>query len=196
MMNKFKRVCFALSAVFLLQAACILSRPAVGNSAPATTPYTGPTAEPAPLTPLAGMQTLHLIDTGQPRLLPNNILGASVESLIEHILDDPQKITAIQQTAPGVIRFPGGSQSNYYNWQTGLLDFNPMPNSSSYYKFWAGVAPKIARAFPTGIHMELVPTLRHSDRSGCDPGAQSRDILRESTDRLVHTAGCRPFPAR
>lgn len=153
-MNNFKRVIFPLSALFFLKAACILSRPAVGNSAPATTPYTGPTAEPASLTPPAGVQTLHLIDTGQPRLLPNNILGASVESLIEHILDDPQKIAAIQQTAPGVIRFPGGSQSNYYNWQTGLLDFNPMPNSSSYYKFWAGVAPKIARAFPTGIHME------------------------------------------
>jgi hypothetical protein len=77
-----------------------------------------------------------------------------VEALIEHLLDSPRKIAAIQQTAPGVIRFPGGSQSNYYNWQTGLLDFTPLPSSSPYYKFWAGVAPKIAQAFPNGIHMD------------------------------------------
>jgi hypothetical protein len=89
-----------------------------------------------------------------PRQLPQNILGASVESLIEHLLDNPQKVAAIQTTSPGVVRFPGGSQSNYYNWRTGLLKFAVEPNSSSYYKFWAGVAPKIAQGFPSGVRME------------------------------------------
>jgi hypothetical protein len=100
------------------------------------------------------VRTLTLTLTGEPRRLPENILGASVESLIEHLLDDPQKVAAIQTTAPGVVRFPGGSQSNYYNWRTGLLEFNLRPDSSSYYKFWAGVAPKIAKAFPRGVRME------------------------------------------
>ena len=109
---------------------------------------------PAALTVPAGARQLTLTPTGASRQLPANILGGSVEAMIEQLLDNPQKIAAIQQTAPGVIRFPGGSQSNYYNWQTGLLDFNPLPNSSAYYKFWAGVAPKIARAFPNGVHME------------------------------------------
>jgi hypothetical protein len=150
-MSKFGRVWLALPLLFVLQAACILSRPVVGASVPATTVQS---IEPAPLTPPAGVQTLHLIDSGRARQLPGNILGASVEALIEHLLDSPRKIAAIQQTAPGVTRFPGGSQSNYYNWQTGLLDFSPLPDSSPYYKFWAGVAPKIARAFPGGVRME------------------------------------------
>jgi hypothetical protein len=124
------------------------------NSAMPSTPEIESTQAPAVLTAPAGARTLTLTPTGASRQLPPNLLGGSVEALIEHLLDDPQKIAAIQQTAPGVIRFPGGSQSNYYNWQTGLLDFNPLPNSSAYYKFWAGVAPKIARAFPNGIHME------------------------------------------
>jgi hypothetical protein len=153
-MNNMTRVFFALSTLFFLQAACILSKPGVVNFASATAPSSGPTAEQAHITPPAGAEILHLVDNGRARQLPNNILGASVESLIEHLLDNPQKIAAIQKTAPGVVRFPGGSQSNYYNWQTGLLDFNPMPDSSPYYKFWSGVAPKIARAFPSGIHME------------------------------------------
>ena len=123
-------------------------------SAMPSTPQTEPTLAPAALTAPAGARTLTLTPAGASRQLPPNLLGGSVEALIEHLLDDPQKIAAIQQTAPGVVRFPGGSQSNYYNWQTGLLDFNPLPNSSAYYKFWAGVAPKITRAFPNGVHME------------------------------------------
>ncbi len=124
-----------------------LPRATVGATIASTIP-------PAAQTPPAGALPLSLTPQGDPRQLPENILGASVESLIEHLLDNPQKIAAIQTTAPGVVRFPGGSQSNYYNWRTGLLEFNPQSNSSAYYKFWAGVAPKIAQAFPGGVHME------------------------------------------
>ncbi len=130
------------------------------TSVPATAaPQTGPTPAPAVGTAPAGARPLTLALEGTSRLLPSNILGASVEAMIEHLLDDPQKIAAIQRTAPGVIRFPGGSQSNYYDWKTGQLDFSPQPNSSSYYKFWAGVAPKIAQAFPNGVPMEQYQTL-------------------------------------
>ncbi len=91
---------------------------------------------------------------GETRQLPDRILGASVEALIEHILDDPVKVAALAKTAPADVRFPGGSQSNYYDWRTGLLNFDAQPNSSPYLKYWAGVAPKIARAFPNGVKME------------------------------------------
>jgi len=99
-------------------------------------------------------QPLTLTTLGDARSLPPKILGASAEPLIEHLLDDPRKIAAIKETAPAIIRFPGGSQSNYYNWRDGLLHFDPQPNSSEYYKFWANAAPRIAQAFPNGISYE------------------------------------------
>ncbi|MGD0879086.1 MAG: hypothetical protein ABSA01_13200 [Anaerolineales bacterium] len=146
-----------LLAVFVM--ACTLSSAPMPVSAVPSTPVpavptAAPSLAPAAGTAPAGARQLTLTPEGASRQLPANILGASVEAMIEHLLDNPQKIAAIQRTAPGVIRFPGGSQSNYYNWQTGLLDFSPLPDSSPYYKFWAGVAPKIALAFPDGIHME------------------------------------------
>ncbi len=96
---------------------------------------------------------------GNARPLPNHILGGSVEALIEHILDNPAVVAALVKTAPAVVRFPGGSQSNYYDWRTGLLNIPVQPNSSSYMKFWANVAPKIAQAFPNGVKLELYAPL-------------------------------------
>ncbi len=158
----------AMASIAFLFLAC--SGPAAQatiTAAPATAaPPTAASVEPSVLTPPEDARPLILVLDGSPRQLPENILGASAEAMIEHMLDNPQKIAAIQKTAPGVIRFPGGSQSNYYNWRTGLLDFSPQPNSSAYYKFWAGVAPKIAQAFPTGIHMEQYQSF--ASRIGAD----------------------------
>jgi hypothetical protein len=148
---------------WLFMACSLLSMQMTATAVPTmpvpAAPLTGPTLTPAAVTAPAGARLLTLSLEGTNRRLPVNILGASVEAMIEHLLDNPQKTAAIQKTAPGVIRFPGGSQSNYYDWQTGLLDFSPQPNSSSYYKFWAGVASKIAQAFPNGVSMEQYQTL-------------------------------------
>ena len=142
----------AAGLLAMLIMACSLSAaPIPVTSVPSTSAAATP---PATSSLPREARTLTLTPAGASRLLPPNILGASVEAMLEHLLDNPQKISAIRQTAPGVIRFPGGSQSNYYDWQTGLLEFSPLPDSSPYYKFWAGVAPKIALAFPDGIHME------------------------------------------
>jgi hypothetical protein len=113
------------------------------------------TVVPATAAPPAdNARPLRLRAEGPMRVLPPKLLGASAESLIEHLIDTPAKVQAIQATAPGVIRFPGGSQANYYDWRTGLLEFHPQANSSAYYKFWSAAAPKIARAMPKGVSME------------------------------------------
>jgi hypothetical protein len=116
-----------------------------GYSLGDTTPTSQRAVEPRPLA---------LVALGAPRDLPERILGASAEPLIEHLLDDPGKIAQIKLTAPAILRFPGGSQSNYYNWRTGLVSFPVTPASSGYMKFWAAIAPKIARAFPNGVSFE------------------------------------------
>jgi hypothetical protein len=141
----------------------VLSACAIGNAVPTPTlsptiaPIVStsapPTAAPA-LSPQPNARALTLSAIGEPRTLPARILGASAESLIERLIDDPRKVAAIQATAPAIIRFPGGSQSNYYNWRDGLLHLSPQPHSSSYYMLWANAAPRIAQTYPNGISYE------------------------------------------
>jgi hypothetical protein len=124
-----------------------VARPQPASVTPATIPSAAPT------TPADG-SALVLAPLGDPRPLPNKVLGASSEPMMEHLLDDPHKAEAVKGTAPAILRFPGGSQANYYNWRTGLPAFDPRPNSSAYYKFWTDAAPKIAHDFPGGVSME------------------------------------------
>src|ERR1700691_2245058 len=65
-------------------------------------------------------RSLVLVPQEQPRQLPTHLLGASVEPWLEHTLDDPQSIAIIRQMHLGWVRFPGGSEANYYHWQPGL----------------------------------------------------------------------------
>ena len=94
---------------------------------------------------------LVLEKSGPERQLPERLLGASVESLIEHLIDDPRKVAALKDMDLAFVRFPGGSQSNYYDWRTGLLDIPVTPRSSAYMRFWADIAPKIRTGFPNGV---------------------------------------------
>jgi hypothetical protein len=110
------------------------------------------TAASAADSPAAG--PIRLEPAGAGRQLPAGICGASSEPLIEHLIGDSAKIAALKEIAPAILRFPGGSQSNFYDWKTGLLDFRENAQSSQYIKFWAQVAPKIAATFPKGVHLE------------------------------------------
>jgi len=161
-----------LSMTFILLTACASSAPtskpggAVTIAPPPTNqPTNSPTSQPtsnptsAPMVAIpTDARPLILTTLGDARQLPNQILGASAESLIEHLIDDPRKVAAIKQSAPAFIRFPGGSQSNYYNWRDGLLHFDLKLNSSSYFKFWADAAQNIARGHPQGVHYEEYAT--------------------------------------
>ena len=108
----------------------------------------------APPTVPANATELHLKLVGDARPLPEKIFGANADPFIEQLTNDPLKIQAVKQTAPAVLRFPGGSLANYYDWRDGQLHLNPQPNSSSYYKFWVELAAMIARAHPGGVHYE------------------------------------------
>lgn len=98
-------------------------------------------------------ERLSLVPTGPERTLPGRLLGASAEPLIEHLIDNPAKVAIARAMQLAYVRFPGGSQSNYYNWRTGLLDITEKQESSAYVKFWARIAPKIHRAFSRGVTM-------------------------------------------
>jgi hypothetical protein len=97
---------------------------------------------------------IRLEAVGPSRQLPPRIAGASAEPMIERLIGNQAKAAALKAIAPAMLRFPGGSQANFYNWVTGLLNFQANPGSSPYVKFWANIAPRIARTFPNGVHLE------------------------------------------
>jgi hypothetical protein len=98
--------------------------------------------------------TLSLKPIGKPRPLQGPILGVSTTAFYEHLLDDPVKIAVLKKMSIGLDRFPGGSDANFYNWRTGLIEIQAYPFSSSYVQFWAKAAANIARAKPDGVTFE------------------------------------------
>ena len=128
---------------------------AVTSAAPMQESEISPTStRAAPVTVAANATELHLKLVGVARPLPIKIFGANADPFIEQLTNDTRKIQVVKQTAPAVLRFPGGSLANYYDWSDGQLHLNPESNSSSYYKFWVDLAAMIARAHPSGVHYE------------------------------------------
>jgi hypothetical protein len=103
---------------------------------------------------LAEPSKLTLEPSGSPRRLPKGLFSASLEVLIEHMIDDQRKIEALEPMKLGFGRFPGGSQSDFYDWRKGQLALEVEPNSSGYVKFWGRVAPNINNTWKNGLHYE------------------------------------------
>ena len=91
---------------------------------------------------------------GAARQLHAPVFGASTTALYEHLLDNPAKIAALKTMSIGLDRFPGGSDANFYNWRTGLIEIQAHPDSSRYVQFWAKAAARIAQGLPHGVTLE------------------------------------------
>ena len=103
---------------------------------------------------LAKPQALTLEPSGSVRRLPKGLFSASLEAMIEHLIDDPKKIAALAPMNLGYGRFPGGSQSDFYDWRKGQLALEVKPNSSGYIKFWGKVIPGINATWRNGMYYE------------------------------------------
>jgi len=103
--------------------------------------------------------TLTLKSAGRPRTLSGPIFGASTTAFFEHLLKDPAKAAALKTMAIGLDRFPGGSDANFYNWRTGLIEVPASTGSSAYVRFWAKAAANIARGMPEGVTFEQYEAL-------------------------------------
>lgn len=132
--------------------------------------------------PAAG--AIRLEPAGVARRLPPGICGASSEPLIERLIGNQAKVAALKEIAPAILRFPGGSQSNFYDWKTGLLDFHENPQSSQYIKFWARIAPKIA-ANGGARHQRVI----ERGTSPVSPGVSFGDSYREVEGAVFVSAG-------
>lgn len=82
------------------------------------------------------------------------MFGASLESMIEHLMDDPKKIAALAPMKLSYGRFPGGSHSDFYDWRKGKLALEVKPTSSGYVKFWGRIIPGINSTWKNGLYYE------------------------------------------
>ena len=108
----------------------------------------------APSTALAQVRPLDLVPAGEPRTLPPRILGVSAEPFWDDFIRDPGKVAAIKSLHPAYVRFPGGSQSNYYDWKRGLFFVPAGANHSPYYELFVRLSGFVSRKFPMGISLE------------------------------------------
>jgi len=147
-----------LLAGMLGSLACLVASWAAGTSSSPASPAAGEPRVPAlslsTPTGAPSQRLLLLQPRGEARELPTRLLGASVEPWFEHLLDNPQKVDIARQMGLAFVRFPGGSESNYYDWRSGLPNVTTRPESSSYMRFWAKLAGQIQAVFPQGIKME------------------------------------------
>jgi hypothetical protein len=107
---------------------------------------------PAPV--LSQVRPLDLVPTGEPRALPERILGTSAEPFWDDFIKDPAKVAAIKSLHLAHVRFPGGSQSNYYDWMRGLFFVTPGENHSPYYERFVTLSRFVTRKYPEGIFLE------------------------------------------
>jgi hypothetical protein len=114
---------------------------------PATMGLAGAAEDSAPV-------PLSLAQSGTARLLPERLLGASAEPFYEHLIGNPVKQGILAALNPAYVRFPGGTQSNYYDWKSGLIFVTGYPNSSAYTNFWVGLSRRVDATFPNGIFFE------------------------------------------
>ncbi|HVO33893.1 MAG TPA: hypothetical protein VMU17_08250, partial [Elusimicrobiota bacterium] len=91
---------------------------------------------------------------GPSRTIQSPFFGANTSHFFEDLLDDPAKVAMIKGLHIGLDRFSGGSDGNFYNWRTGLIDIPLRSDSSHYMQWWSNVAAMIARLHPNGISME------------------------------------------
>ncbi|MGD0076848.1 MAG: hypothetical protein ABSD31_21355, partial [Candidatus Binataceae bacterium] len=140
---------------------------------------------------------LTLKPEGNPRQLQGPIFGASTTAFYERLLDDPVKIAALKTTHIGLDRFSGGSDANFYNWRTGLIEISARSDSSAYVRYWVRAAANIARGKPGGVTMEQYESF--SRQIGAQvimvPNLESSSVA-EQVEWFKHLAGEGAVPQR
>jgi hypothetical protein len=92
---------------------------------------------------------------GGERALPNRWLGYNTPANYDIPVEDAAFRAAVKALQPHLLRFPGGTVANYYQPQTGQLDFGDFPNGSVYRKFLQqNAAPTARRLHPKGVTVE------------------------------------------
>lgn len=100
-------------------------------------------------------QTVRLKTDGAERALPNRWLGHNSPANYDIPVEQAAFRDAVKAARPHLLRFPGGTVANYYQPETGQLDFGDFPNGSIYRKYLQSQAgPSSRRLHPNGVTAE------------------------------------------
>jgi hypothetical protein len=106
-------------------------------------------------TPPELASTIRLSPKGAERPLPSRWLGYNTPANYDIPVEDPAFRGAVKKLAPHYLRFPGGTVANYYQPESGQLDFGNEPDGSIYRKYLQDQAgPASRRLHPNGVTIE------------------------------------------
>lgn len=89
------------------------------------------------------------------RALPPRMLGMNTNLVYDIPYEDPAAIAAIKAVGPNIVRFPGGTVGNYYQWRTGFMSVPDGPGASTYRRYMIDDAvPRSKRIHPQGVFIE------------------------------------------
>ena len=112
----------------------------------------------------AAENPLVLKPMGEERILPNHILGINAATAFyEDLTEDIRKIAPTREMAPALLRFPGGTIANYYNWKRGQIEIPVKQNSSTYTRMMGRIAQYTRRLHPGGVSIGNIQLRRISD---------------------------------
>ncbi len=143
------------------------------------------------------MDEITLKLSGGRRVLPSGLFGFNSPITFALPGDDPRTIDLTRDLQPGLLRFPGGTVSNFFDWRTGHLAVPIDSQESKYRKQIRGLGEVIRHRHPapysleafsrvaTGVGAEiiLVPNLETS-------------TIEDQRDWLAHAARHRVVPRR
>jgi hypothetical protein len=89
------------------------------------------------------------------RVLPERILGINAATAFyDDLTEDIRKIAPTRKLAPALLRFPGGTIANYYNWQKGQIEIPVKRDSSTYTRMMGRISQYTRRLHPGGVSIE------------------------------------------
>lgn len=98
------------------------------------------------------VRTVRLRAAEAERALPARWLGYNTPANYDIPIEDPAFRDAVAALRPHLLRFPGGTVANYYQPETGQLDFGDFPDGSVYRKYLQKNAlPAARRLHPNGV---------------------------------------------
>jgi hypothetical protein len=99
-------------------------------------------------------EVLHIRRTGSSYRLDRNVLGLNCPVPWDVPHEDPLLVEPLRELAPALLRFPGGTVANYFNWRTGQLEVEEAPNESVYRSYIRSRVPDSLARHPNGAHMK------------------------------------------
>lgn len=99
----------------------------------------------------AAVPRVRLKPEGAERQLPDRLLGFNTPANNVLPFEDPAFAPAVKALGPHLMRFPGGTVSNYYNWRTGQLDIARGTEAQVVRNLFVRVANNSRRIHPRGV---------------------------------------------